>query len=172
MIKKSAPQAASAAPAGTEETQVEAAIARLTGVKSEMFSKMDEIVRKFYEFSDVLQVEVGELVKNPFRLELLMAGVEESDAGEKAPEIDVGTMWQQQIRHKAKNLRLSSIMQSHRGVCCMIGNEILYEGDSINDFKVLQIGDRFVKLEWNPKSDNGLVGPPSDSMEIMLRLSE
>ena len=49
MIKKSTPQAASAASDVTEETQLEAAITRITGVKSEMFSSMDEIVNKFYE---------------------------------------------------------------------------------------------------------------------------
>ena len=30
---------------------------------------MDEIVKKFYEFSDVVQVKVGELAKNPFEVE-------------------------------------------------------------------------------------------------------
>ena len=50
MIKKSTPKAASAASGVPEETQLETAIARLTGVKSEMFNSMDEIVRKFYEF--------------------------------------------------------------------------------------------------------------------------
>lgn len=173
MIKKSAPQATSAATAGTEDTQVEAAIARLTGVKSEMFNKMDEIVKKFYEFSDVLQVQVSELVKNPFRLELLLAGVkEEPDAGEKAPEIDVGMVWQQQIRQKAKDMQLLSIMQSDQGVCCMIDNKILYEGDSIEDFKVRQIGDSFVKLEWSLKPDQERLGTQSNSVEIVLRLSE
>ena len=43
MIKKSSPKAAEAAGENTEETQIETAIARLTGIKSEMFSSMDEI---------------------------------------------------------------------------------------------------------------------------------
>jgi hypothetical protein len=96
MIKKSAPKAASAA-AGTEETQIEAAIVRLTGVKSEMFSGMDEIVRKFYEFSDVLQVQVSELVKNPFELQLFLANLKKSDAEEKVPEFDTEGLWRRAI---------------------------------------------------------------------------
>ena len=63
MIKKSTPQTASASPDDEQETQIEVAIARLTGVSSEMFSRMDQIVNKFYEFSDVLQVQVNESQK-------------------------------------------------------------------------------------------------------------
>ena len=70
MIQKSTPNAAVAVTVDTEETQVEAALARLTGFKSELFKRMDEIVKKFYEFSDVLQVKVSELAKNPFSLEI------------------------------------------------------------------------------------------------------
>src|SRR4030042_245527 len=69
MIHKSRPQAASAQPV-EEEGQIEAAISRLTGVRSEMISRMDEIGKRFYEFSDVFQVGVGELVKNPFEVEV------------------------------------------------------------------------------------------------------
>lgn len=48
---------------------------------------------------------------------------------------------------KGVQLQLLSIMQSDQGDCCMIGDKILYEGDSIEGFKVSQIGDSFVKLE-------------------------
>jgi hypothetical protein len=41
----------------------------------------------------------------------------------------------------------------------MIDDKILREGDSIKGFKVLQIGDSFVKLE-------------SNGVEIVLKLSE
>jgi preprotein translocase subunit SecG len=173
MIKKSTPKAASAAPGVTEETQLEAAVARLTGVKSEMFSSMDEIVRKFYEFSDVLQIKVGELVKNPFKLELFSANVKEEPRIEiKVPEVDVEMVQQQQIRQQAKDMRLLSIMQSDRGNCCMVGDKILYEGDYIRDFKVRQIGNNFVKLEWNPNRNNGSSGIQSEPVEIMLNLAE
>lgn len=172
MIKKSSPKAASAA-VGTEETQIESAIARLTGVKSEMFSGMDEIVRKFYEFSDVLQVQVNELVKNPFEFQLFLANLREKpDVEEKVPGIDAESLWRQQIKHKAKDLQLVSIMQSEQGNCCMIGEKILYEGDSIRGFKVRLIGDSFVKLEWDPEDDEEHLAKQSKPVEIVLKLSE
>jgi hypothetical protein len=72
MIRKSQPQAAAAGATKNDQTKIEAAISRLTGVRSEMADRMDEIVKKFYEFSDVVQVKVDELVKNPFEVEGFM----------------------------------------------------------------------------------------------------
>ena len=159
MIKKSTPKAASAA-AGKEDTLIETAIARLTGVKSTMFSRMDEIVGKFYEFSDVPQVKVNELAKNPFELETFLANLEEKPGAEgKGKEIDANMLWQQQMRRKSQGMQLWSIMQSDQGNRCMIDDNVLREGDSIKGFKVRQIGDIFVKLE-------------SNGMEIVLKLSE
>jgi len=171
MIKKSTPKATSAATDSTEETQLEAAVSRLTGVKSEMSNSMDEIVRKFYEFSNVLQVKVGELVKNPFKLELFSANVKEEPRVEiKVPEIDTEMIKQRQIRQKAQEMQLLSIMQSDQGKCCMIGNKILYEGDCIGDFKVRQIGDSFVKLEWNQDRNDGPSDTQPEAVEIVLNL--
>lgn len=173
MIKKSTPQAASAAAGDTEGVKIETAIARLTGAKSEVFGRMDQIVRKFYEFSDVFQVQVGELVKNPFKLELFLAGVkEELKAESAAPEIDVEALWRQQIRQKAESLELSGIMQTERGNSCMIGSNILYEGDSVEGFHVRQIGGSFVKLEWESKGDDMRFGAQTGSVEVVLKLSE
>jgi len=159
MIKKSAPTKAAASDK-TEETQIEMAIARLTGVKSEMFNRMDEIVQKFDEFSDVKQVQTNELVKNPFELETFLDNVEvTSDTGDRNYDIEAERMRQQRLIQQTQNLQLLSIMQSERGNCCMIDDRILYEGDSIKDFKIRQIGDSFVKLE-------------SEGVEIILKLSE
>jgi len=160
MIKKSTPKAASAAAGKTEETLIETAIARLTGVKSQIFSRMDEIVGKFYEFSEVPQVKVNELAKNPFELEMFSANLEEKPgAGKKAQEIDPQMLWQQQMRQRSQGMQLWSIMQSDQGNRCMIDDKILREGDSIKGFKVLQIGDSFVELE-------------SNGVRIILKLSE
>ncbi|MFH1884091.1 MAG: hypothetical protein ABIL62_15445 [Planctomycetota bacterium] len=156
MIKKSTPKAASAGSVETENTLIETAIARLTGVKSTIFSRMDEIVKKFYEFSDVPQVKVNELAKNPFEVETFLANLREKPGAEG---IDAKKLWQQQIRYKSQGMQLLSIMQSNQGNCCMIDDRILYEGDSIKGFKVLQIGDSYVKLE-------------SDGVQITLKLSE
>ncbi|MBN2181135.1 MAG: hypothetical protein JW715_04415 [Sedimentisphaerales bacterium] len=159
MIKKSAPKTATAAEGAPEETQIETAIARLTGIKSEMFNSMDEIVSKFYEFSDVLQVQVDELIKNPFQIEMFLSNSKDKEPVERPIEIDPEAFRKQKIRQKAKDLQLDSIMQSDLGKCCMINNKILYVGDSIEEFKVLHIDDSHVKLE-------------ADGVEISLTLSK
>ena len=160
MIKKSAPKAASANEVVPEETQIETAIARLTGIRSEMFTSMDEIVSKFYEFSDVLQVKVDELTKNPFQFEMFLASLKDKGPVTEEPiGIDPETIWQQQITQKAKDMHLDSIMQSEMGKCCMINNKILYADNSIDGFKVIQIDDDQVKLS-------------SGGVDIVLSLSK
>lgn len=172
MIKKSAPKTAAAAPAA-EETKIETAIARLTGASSEMFSGMDQIVKKFYEFSDVFQVQVNELVKNPFALEMFLSSLKTKvDAPQKDVSLDPEMIMQQQLRKQAKDLTLLSVMQSERGNCCMINDTILYRGDSIRCFEVAEIGDSFVKLKWNPEPDSQPLATQSKDLEIVLKLSE
>lgn len=170
MIKKSTPKTATASSDKTEDTQLEAAISRLTGIKSQMLDNVDGIVNTFNEFSDVLQVKVGELVKNPFKLEMVTN--EEPRVEIKVPEIDTEMAKQMRIRQQAKEMQLLSIMQSDRGKCCMIGDKILYEGDLIKNFKVHQIGKSFVKLVWNEDRDNGPSDNESEVVEIMLNLSD
>jgi hypothetical protein len=172
MIKKSAPSAAVAQAAETEEVKIEAALARLTGFKSELFNKMDEIVRKFYEFSDVLQVKVNELSKNPFALEIEMKSTKEESKVEKKPKIDPAMVWRQDIERKAQTLQLLSIVQSDTNTCCMIGNKILSNGDSIEGFKVHQIGEDFVKLQWEPEHDDRPDGTEEERIEIVLKLRD
>jgi len=171
MIKKSQPQAALAAPAESEETQIEMAITRLTGVSTEMFSRMDQIVQKFYEFSDVFQVSVSELVKNPFELEMFLSNLMgKLDPKEPEVEINPEKIRQQQIRQKANDLKLASIIKSEQGRCCMINGRIFWEGDLINGFKIAQIGDTSVRIEWNGE-DNAPTSP-SQTVEIVLKLLE
>lgn len=169
MIKKTVPDAASAKIGQTEETKVEAALARLTGIKSEVFGKMDEIVKKFYDFSGVMQVQVNELAKNPFTLELFPADAKQEPLVVETEGTDSAAIWRQQIRQKTKDMKLLSIMCSNQSKSCMIGSKILREGDSIHDFTVREIGDSFVKLQWS--GERG-AGTPPDGMEIVLRLSE
>jgi hypothetical protein len=159
MIKKSSPQTASAETVDLEEAQIEAAIARLTGVKSEMFDRMDEIVSKFYEFSDVLQVKVSELVKNPFQIESFLANLQADSDMEDIVEIDPAIFWREQINSKTKDMQLVSIMQSDKGVCCMINNKILYEGNLIEEMTVKHIGDNNVTLEL-------------EGMEVILKMAD
>jgi preprotein translocase subunit SecG/FtsZ-binding cell division protein ZapB len=159
MIKKSSPKKASADVVSAEETQIETAIAQLTGVRAEMFDRMDEIVRKFYEFSDVLQVEVDELLRNPFELEMFLASLQNKSKGDENFDIDAEMLRQQQLRQQAKGMQLLCIMQSEKGKCCMVNDHILYVGDSIEAFKVTHIGDNLVKLE-------------SEDTEVILKLTD
>ena len=162
MIKKSSPGSAGASQlvgGGAEETQIEIAIARLTGVRSEMFEGIERIVKKFYEFSDVRQVGVDELVKNPFKTDKSLGKVKQgSDAG-KNDEVDAEMLRVRRLREQAKGMQLLSIMATDAGNCCMIDNKILYEGDSILDFKIVRIDGSFVKLA-------------SEGVEVILNLSQ
>jgi len=130
---------------------------------------MDEIVKKFYEFSNVLQVKVSELAKNPFSLELDLVSAKKPEE-EKAPAIDAALVWRQEIERKAQKMQLLSIVQSDKGTCCMIGDQILRQGDSIEGFKVRQIGQDYATLEWAPDQDDRPAGAEKDRIEIVLRL--
>ena len=154
MVKKSTPQKVAAAVASSEEAQIEEAITRLGGVKSEMFERMDDIVKKFYELSDVYHVQANELVKNPFKSDLYFGSLTDfTDIEESKFDSE------QHLRELARSMQLFSIMRSERGICCMIDDKILYEGDKVRGFRVSQIGDNFVKLE-------------TEDTKIELKLSE
>ncbi len=159
MIKKSSPQTAKASSGQgrTEEAQIETAITRLIGVRSEIFNRMGEIVKKFYEFSDVQQVKVDELAKNPFKLEIFMGDLKEKSDTEFG--INAKMLRQEQLKKQTKNMQLLSIMATDTSEYCMIDDRILHEGDSIRGFNVHRIGDSTVTLE-------------SDGMEVILKLSE
>ncbi|MHC5073419.1 MAG: hypothetical protein ACYTFM_06770 [Planctomycetota bacterium] len=170
MIKKSTPSDASASSISDDEMKIEKAITELTGIRSEMNNRMDEIVKKFYEFSDIEQVEVGELSKNPFQHKLLLVGlnpVSDSQDGEGQAEIIY-----QQLRQQAEDIELLSIMRSSGRRCCMIDDRILHEGDSVRSFKISQIGDDFVKLVWSQGDKQPSSESKIEDMEIMLTLSD
>ncbi len=162
MIRQSSPQTATASPGQTsaEDAQVEAAIAQLTGVRSEMFSRMGEVVKKFYEFSDVQQIKVDELAKNPFRRDISLGDLQEkSDTQKDNFGVNSEFTRQEQLRQQAKNMQLLSIVSTDAGKFCVIDDKRLYEGDSIKGFKVSKIGDNTVLLG-------------SEGVEVVLKLTE
>lgn len=159
MIKKSMPQTARGVVVNDEEKQIEMALQRLTGVRSEMSNRMDEIVEKFYQFSDVQQVQVDDLLKNPFKMERFLGNSWQIYRANES-DIDPEIKRQHQLRKQAESMQLLSIMQSVQGrACCMIDDKLLYEGDSIRGFKVEQISNNFVKLT-------------AEDLEVILKLSE
>jgi len=138
MIKQTGPKQAAAS---TEEAQIENAIAQLTGIKTEMNSRMDEVVDKFYQFSDVEQVEVDELKKNPFVYDFT------PEAEDSADKYSVNReMLKQEMQTKSGKMRLWSIMESPQGSCCMIDDDLFYEGDKIQDLTITRIEENFVEL--------------------------
>jgi hypothetical protein len=169
MVKKSRPEMANAATTDTEEAKIEAAITRLTGVRSEMMDRMDNILEKFSEFSDVEQISVTELTKNPFQLEMFVQ--EGKEIMDDASQQDRAILLRQQMLKEAGALELLSIMNSEQGVRCVIDDAILSQGDLVKNFKVNRILERQVQLEWRPL---GLEIPDSDrnNLNIVLKLSQ
>ncbi|MBP8304267.1 MAG: hypothetical protein KBE04_09090 [Phycisphaerae bacterium] len=220
MVRKSQPRAAVAAPAKSQESQIEAAIGRLTGVNAEMSSHMDQIVQKFHEFSAVAQVAVDELVKNPFELErgnmaksapagdLTVQAPEPASAATPPAQVEVQVQsavpvlpepgsaglsgatpddlaaeearrtaeeaqrkeaeriqqHQQQVRSRAGNLRLQSILQSGEDTRCLIDDTLVRIGDQVKGFRVMEIGDHWVQLQWSEAGTPDLV--------VTLRMTE
>ncbi|MFA5422887.1 MAG: hypothetical protein WC374_03415 [Phycisphaerae bacterium] len=136
MIKKSSPSAASAAQPSAqqlEQSKIEAAIAKITGVRAQMFSSLEKIVKKFYEFADFEQVEVDELSKNPFRQDDYNANIISQDRNIQ-PEM------------ARSELELYTIMSTEKGNCCMINDKLLYKGDVIDGLEVEEITSHTVTL--------------------------
>jgi len=169
MIKKSTPSEASATSVDEEELKIEKAISELTGVKLEMHNDMDAIVKKFYEFSNIEQVGVAELAKNPFRHKMFLVGLDSvKDSGEKGQ----AEIIYHQLKQQAEDMELLSIMRSSGQRCCMIDDTILRQGDSVGSFIVKEIGDDFVKLFWFPGENQTSSETEIESLEIILSLSD
>jgi len=162
MIKKSTPKKASAQNSDQTQTKIATAIAKITGINSQFLSKMDGIVNKFYELSNIQQVKVKNLSKNPFDRDTFLNNLEIN--ADKQPEVDTEFLRKQQIKQQAKELHLLSIIQSIQGISCMINDEILYEGDTIQGFKVTAINKNSVTLVWDKN--------PSQNTNIILKLDE
>ncbi|MBN2270339.1 MAG: hypothetical protein JXN61_06985 [Sedimentisphaerales bacterium] len=170
MVKKTTPQFAGAASNDANSSDIEQAIARITGAKTEIFGTMDDLVGKFNEFSDVPQVDVNELVKNPFELETCVVGpAKEAGAFE---QVDRQAIRRQKAQEQADKLNLLTIMQSEGKNSCMIDGRFFYEGDSIEDFTITQVAGNFVKLLWNPQGGASNSAGAGEKVEIILKLTE
>jgi hypothetical protein len=170
MIRKSQPQSAYGQASQEEEDKIEVAISRLTGVSSEMVSRMDEIVDKFYEFSDVSQVGVGELVKNPFEAESFMGAIKEEVSAPQDNAARAAWLRRERLKERAKSLKLLSVMRSEDGNACMINDRILRQGDTIEGFVVTEIGANSVLLSLQPKG--AASAAETEDLTIMLKLAQ
>jgi len=170
MIHKSRPQAAYGTPAKEQEDKIEVAIGRLTGVSSEMVGRMDEIVDKFYEFSDVSQIGVGELVKNPFDVGMYMGAIKDEATTPTDQGDQVALLRRARLKERAKTLKLLSVMRSDDGNACMINDRILRQGDTIDGLLITQIGSDSVLLALVPVGPNSTA--ETEDMTIMLKLAQ
>jgi hypothetical protein len=170
MIRKSQPQAASATPAD-EENKIEVAISRLTGVSAEMVSRMDEIVKRFYEFSDVFQVGVTELAKNPFEVEVFAGAIKEDGGKAEDEKAKAALLQRERLKQLASNLQLLSVMRSEQGNCCMINDRILRQGEIIEGFTISEIRGDSVVLTCLPQTLAG-DAEEAEALTILLKLAQ
>jgi len=173
MIRKSQPQTAAAKQADEEETKIEVAIGRLTGVSSEMISKADQILRKFYEFSGVLQVQVNDLVKNPFEVEVFAKDIKAEVAPKADSAEEAALIKRQRLKQRAGSLSLLSVMQSGQASSCMINDKLLRQGDMIEGFVITRIGGDSVELAWRGDGDPaGGQTAETEDYSVVLKLSQ
>jgi hypothetical protein len=145
MIKKTSPQSA-AAKTGTDDMQIENAIARVTGTKAEFFKGIDNVVSKFHEFSNVLQIKVNELQKNPFEHQKYNSTAISPEQNEAESAIERQRAVRFDLEKDATGMQLLSIMKSPKGNCCMINDKMLKKGDTIDGWKIVAITDKTVEL--------------------------
>jgi hypothetical protein len=157
MVKQVGPAEASAALT-PEELQVESAIASLTNATDSFQGKMGAVIDRFYEFSDVEQVEVDQLQKNPFAHDFSSGSQIELSSG-SAFTASLDSALKDDLKKRAGQLQLWTVMESAENGCAMINDKLLYVGDSISGFEVLRIGKGHVVLS-------------ADEMEVVLRISE
>ena len=123
MITKSSPGTASAQINPEEDALITQAIAEFTGTSPQSETKMETVVTKFYEISDIHQVPIDDLVKNPFEQDLY----EDDTVGSRV--LDTDLLNTQELTRRAEKLELLSIMKSDQESCCVIDDSLLYVGD-------------------------------------------
>jgi hypothetical protein len=142
MVKKTTPAAANAEPS-QNQVQLETALAQLDSMKAEMDSQMNSVSGRFYQFNNVDQVEVEELKKNPFIRGEIGGGAGTSGAGDQRLE-----QIQQEAQILSMGLELWSITATPKGICCMIDDKVLYQGDTYRNMTVKSITEKIVTLEY------------------------
>ena len=141
MVQKTTPAKADAQTT-EDSSQLDAAIAQLKTMQSEMDSQMNSVAGRFYQFSNVEQVAVDELKKNPFKLELDYSATGQSDKNPKQEQL------QQEAQIRSMGLELWSITATPKGMCCMIDDKVLYQGDTYREMNVTSINDNTVMLTY------------------------
>ena len=142
MVKKTTPAAANAEPS-QNQVQLETALAQLDSMQAEIDSQMNSVAGRFYQFNNVDQVGVEELKKNPFIRKEMDCVPGSSGAGSQQAE-----QIQQEAQVIAMGLELWSITATPKGMCCMIDDKVLYQGDTYRNMTVKSITEKGVTLEY------------------------
>jgi len=144
MVKKTTPATANAEPS-QNQVQLETALAQLDSMQVEMDSQMNSVAGRFYQFNNVDQVGVEELKKNPFVRN-------ETDCVSGSSGGGVGSQQAEQILQEAQVIEMSmelwSITATPKGMCCMIDDKVLYQGDTHRSMTVKSITEKVVTLEY------------------------
>jgi len=142
MIRKAVPSVAAAAQKNDEVAEIETAIAQLNGMQSEVNSQMKSVTARLNHLSEVGQIAVEDLRKNPFTREQPSGQMNADDPAQKQ-------FLQEQARRDAAGLQLWSITVSPGGARCMINDKLLHPGDIIEGFSVKEIRTASVIVEQN-----------------------
>jgi hypothetical protein len=143
MIRKAVPSAAAAAQKKDEVAEIEMAVAQLNGMQSEVSSQMKNVTARLNHLSEVGQIAVEDLRKNPFTREVPSGQMNADDPAQKQ-------FLEEQIRRNAASLQLWSITASPgSGPRCMINDKLLHPGDKIEGFSVKEIRAASVIVEQN-----------------------
>jgi hypothetical protein len=143
MIRKAVPSSAAAAAQKKDEVaEIETAVAQLNGMQNEVSSQMKNVTARLNHLSEVGQIAVEDLRKNPFTRKELSAQVNADDPAQKQ-------FREEQTREKAAGLQLWSITASPDGTRCMINDKLLLTGDKIAGFSVKKIKTASVIVEQN-----------------------
>ncbi|KPK77216.1 MAG: hypothetical protein AMJ79_04015 [Phycisphaerae bacterium SM23_30] len=141
------PQEASA-DEKTAEAQVDAALAKLMDHKEqtkaqELFKDADEMVQVFYDYPTKQQVALKELQRDPFSRML----AEDTKAKDEEDALKRQEKLRQELRKKAEDLVLQSVLRRAGGSQCMINGRVYREGDeAAGAFVVKAIKDGSVVL--------------------------
>lgn len=141
MIKKSG--LAEVKGAAEETTQIDQALAQLTSFQTMMNDQMDTVSGRFFQASELGQITVADLKKNPFRQEWAVEQAAEDLSASQS------LLRKEEMQRRAAQLKLWSITEREQNSCCMIQDKVLYVGDTIHGFTVQEIHPDRVVLVYD-----------------------
>ncbi len=145
MIKQVSP--ASLETVNKDQMAIDIALSQLSSGES-LTKQIDSVVKRFYDFSNVPQVEVKWLQKNPFTLSSkLIAPDDISKTKNEKPEVAIknGRI------DIADTINVYGVMNIDGKFCCMIDDRLFYVGDKYKNFTVSKISSGSVVLTKDGK---------------------